>query len=205
MVEAALVLPSFVFLLLGVVQLTQLQQARLFTDYAAFAAARAGIVMNGDPGKMREAAAIAVLPAFGPADSVAALGKTRLRFEAQDAALRPFGLEQLRIEVHDPVAADFGKYGGHLHGEELDFDDVRPGATEATVLSLRLRYLYELKVPFANRIIHAAWMAARARAAKGIAVAALAAAARAGRYYVPLQAFYSMRMQSNPYLKWARK
>jgi hypothetical protein len=204
-VEAALVLPSLVFLLLGAVQLTQLQQARVLADYAVFAAARAGIVMNGDPGKMRDAAALAILPAFGAADSLAALGKTLLRFKAEEALLEPFGLQRLRIEVHNPAAADFARYGQHLHGKELDFDDVRPGATEATLLSLRLRYLYELKVPFANKLFQALWIAARGKMAEGAPVAGLLAAARRGRYYLPLQAFYTMRMQSNPYLKWARK
>src|ERR1700693_95068 len=161
MVEAALVLPSMVLLLLGAVQLTQLQQARLLAEHAAFAAARAGIVMNGDPAKMRQAAALAILPAFGATDSVGAIAKTLVRFEAEEAVLAPLGLQQLRIEVHNPIAADFAKYGQHLNGKELDFDDVRPGATEATLLSLQLRYLYELKVPLANKVIQAAWMAAQ--------------------------------------------
>ncbi len=202
MVEAALVLPSMVLLLLGAVQLTQLQQARLLAEHAAFAAARAGIVMNGDPAKMRQAAALAILPAFGATDSVGAIAKTLVRFEAEEAVLAPLGLQQLRIEVHNPIAADFAKYGQHLNGKELDFDDVRPGATEATLLSLQLRYLYELKVPLANKVIQAAWMAAQR---DGSALPGLLAAARAGRYCLPLQAFYTMRMQSNPYLKWARK
>ena len=202
MVEAALVLPAMVLLLLGAVQLTQVQQARLLADYAAFAAARAGIVMNGDPGKMREAAALAVLPAFGPTDGLGAIARTLLRFKAEEALLAPFGLQPLRIDVHSPVAADFAKYGQHLNGKELDFDDVRPGATEATLLSLELRYLYELRVPLANKVIHAAWMALQRD--RG-ALAGLIGAARGGRYYLPLQAFYTLRMQSNPYLKWARK
>jgi len=46
--EAAIVLPGMVFLLLAAVQLTQLQQARILADSAAFAAARTGIVMNGE-------------------------------------------------------------------------------------------------------------------------------------------------------------
>ena len=46
--EAAIVLPAMVFLLLVAVQLTQLQQARILAESAAFAAARAGIVFNGD-------------------------------------------------------------------------------------------------------------------------------------------------------------
>jgi hypothetical protein len=146
--------------------------------------------------------------------------------------------------VHDPVAADFRAYGEHLDGQEIDFDDVRPGAAEATLLSVQIRYLYELRVPFANKLIQTIWMAAKAgllgawqgwdlasprlgrqagsdavaasRAAairttvpdgtpEGIRLAALSAAGRAGRYYLPVQAFYTMRMQSNPYLQWAHK
>jgi hypothetical protein len=133
---------------------------------------------------------------------VGAIAKTLVRFEAEEAVLAPLGLQQLRVEVHNPIAADFAKYGQHLNGKELDFDDVRPGATEAALLSLQLRYLYELKVPLANKVIQAAWITAQR---DGSALRGLLAAARAGRYYLPLQAFYTMRMQSNPYLKWARK
>src|SRR5947208_809804 len=146
LVEAAFVLPAFVFLLLVALQLTQLQQARILADHAAFAAARAGIVMNGDPAKMRDAAVLAVLSGVGPTDGAVALARTLIRFKAEEAALGAFGLEQMRVHVHNPVAQDFPVWGQHLHGEEIDFDDVRPGATDATLLSLQIRWLYELKV-----------------------------------------------------------
>ena len=205
LVEAALVLPAMVFLILAALQLTQLQQARILAESAAFAAARAGIVMNGDPGKMLNAATLAVLPALGPTDSVAAMAKTLVRFKAEEAILDRLGLKQVRVSVRNPVAADFGAFGQHLRGEEIDFDDVRPAAAEATLLSLELWFLCELRVPFANRLLQALWMAARGRGLpEGISAAALLAAGRAGRYYLPVQAFYTMRMQSNPYLKWAR-
>ena len=240
--EAAIVLPGMVFLLLAAVQLTQLQQARILADSAAFAAARTGIVMNGDPGKMRDAATFAVLPGIGPTDSFPAIARTLLRFKAADAVLAPLGLTQLRVYVHNPSVSDFSAWGRHLNGQEIDFDDVRPGATDATLLALQISYLYELKVPFANKLIQTLWMAAKAgvleawqgwdltsprfggqtgpdavrisRAVaagvtaqatpEGISLAALVAAGRAGRYYLPVEAFYTMRMQSNPYRKWAR-
>ena len=72
-VEAAFVLPAMMFLLLVTVQLTQLQRARILADSAAFAAARTGIVFNGDPGRMREAATLALLPGFGRTDSFPAI------------------------------------------------------------------------------------------------------------------------------------
>ena len=244
LVEAAFVLPAFVFLLLVALQLTQLQQARILADHAAFAAARAGIVMNGDPAKMRDAAVLAVLSGVGPTDGAVALARTLIRFKAEEAALGAFGLEQMRVHVHNPVAQDFPVWGQHLHGEEIDFDDVRPGATDATLLSLQIRWLYELKVPFANKLLQTIWMAAkggllggwqgwdlssprlgspsgpdavrasRAGAAgnavedgmpQGLRLGAIVAAASAGRYYLPVQAFYTIRMQSNPYRKWAHR
>jgi hypothetical protein len=242
LVEAAFVLPAMVVLLLLALQLTQIQRARILAEHAAFAAARTGIVMNGDPAKMQDAAVLAVLSGVGPTDSAEAMAKTLLRFEAERAALSSFGLSQLRVHVHNPLRRAFATFGRHLHGEEIDFDDVRPGATEATLLSLQIRWLYELNVPFANRMIQTIWMAAqrgflgtwqgwnlaspragsqsgpdalavsRAGASamtlrdgtpEGLPLGALVAAAAAGRYYLPVTAFYTMRMQSNPFRKWA--
>jgi hypothetical protein len=211
-VEAAIVLPSVVLLFLMTLQLSMLQQARLMADYAAFAAARTGIVRNGDnghegtDGPMHDAAVFALLPTYGRTDSFTTLAATAARFKAEDAALTTAGLSQVKVLVLNPVAADFKTYGGHLDGQELDFDDVRPGATEATLLSLQVRYLYELRVPVANKLIQGLWLAARAVSgapADGVDSAALAAEAAAGRVFLPVTAFYSMRMQSNPYLKWA--
>jgi len=247
LVEAAVILPAFVFLLLVAIQLTQLQEARLFAEAAAFAAARAGIVLNGNAGKdgtdgpMRDAAALAILPSFGRTDSFERLTATLARFEAQQRTLRPFGLSQVRVYVHNPVAADFDTFGQHLNRQELDFDDLRPAASEAALLSIQVRYLYELRVPFANRMIQTLWLAARTGALRawsgwdwtgprlgdgsdavavsralaasrtvgdgtpeGIRLGALVAAAAAGRHFLPLQAFWTMRMQSDPYRRWAR-
>jgi hypothetical protein len=243
-VEAALVLPAMIFLLLLTLQLTQLQRARILADYAAFAAARTGIVFNGNPDKMKDAATLAILPSSGRTDDLEQIGLTLAHFKATDAALGAFGFEQLRLYVRNPVKADFRTFGGHLDGQEIDFDDVRPAAAEATLLSLQVRYLYELRVPFANRMIQAIWMAAHAGmlsswrgsdwtgpkygtstgpdavtvssiaaagttvadgTPEGIRLAGLFAAAKAGHFYLPVEAFYTMRMQSNPYLNWARE
>lgn len=249
MVEAAIVLPALVFLLLLSLQLTQLQQARLMVEYAAFNAARTGIVRNADngasngfDGPMHEAAVLSVLPTFGRADSFGQLGRTLLAFKAQEAALKPFGLSPVRVHVLSPAKADFPRLGAHLHGRELDFDDVRPEAAEATLLSVQVRYLYELRVPFANRMIQTLWMALRTGTLRGwggsdwssprlggqagrdavegsrliafgttvpdgtpegISLGALVAAGRAGRFLLPVEAFSTMRMQSNPFARWA--
>ncbi len=250
MVEAAFILPAMIFLLLLTIQLTELQQARLMVEYAAFAAARAGIVLNGDNGSaagtngpMHDAAELAVLPTYGPTNSLTSLATTLAKFRADNAVLRPFGLSQVRVFVWNPVRSDFATFGQHLNGQEIDFDDVRPGATDATLLELQVRYLYEMRVPFANKLIQTIWMASkagvlslwqgadwtsprfasqrggdataisRAIAAgvtvpdgtpEGIRLAGLVAAGQTGRFYLPVESWYSMRMQSNPYLQWAR-
>ncbi|MFL5278669.1 MAG: TadE/TadG family type IV pilus assembly protein [Myxococcales bacterium] len=254
-VEAAFVLPAMIFLILCAIQLTQIQQARLLTDYAAFNAARAGIVHNGDngdsdgfsDGPMYDAAALSLAPSLGRSDSFTEVAKRVAAVKLLDAALGAFKLSRVRVYVRNPKRADFARFGKHLNGREIDFDDVRPGATDATLLEIQVRYLYELRIPFANKMIQTLWMAThvglggfraleqwegfdmtspRAFTANGpdavqltrggaafvgyddgtpeqVNIGALVAAGAAGRYYLPLEAYYTMRMQSNPFRKWA--
>src|SRR5438105_32717 len=69
-VEAAIILPALLVLLLCAIQIAQLQQARVMAEYAAFNAARAGIVQNGNngadgtSGPMHDAAVLSILPTF---------------------------------------------------------------------------------------------------------------------------------------------
>ena len=45
-----------------------IQHAKLMTEYAAYQAARAGIVWNGNNERMHDAAIIALLPTMGRTD-----------------------------------------------------------------------------------------------------------------------------------------
>jgi len=212
-VEAALILPAVLVLILCTIQIAQLQQARVLVEYAAFNAARAGVVQNGNAGEggatgpMHDAAALSLLPAAGRTDDLGWLGRTWAAFRARAAASRALGLPIVAVSILNPRRADFHRLGQHLGGSEIDFDDVRPQAVDANLLSIRVRYLAELRVPFANKLIHSLWLARRAVRRPddggGVEVAALAVAAKRGRYLVPLEAFYTMRMQSNPFLRWA--
>jgi hypothetical protein len=260
-VEAAIILPAMLFMLLLALQLTMLQQARIATEYAAFAAARAGIVMNANNGNtngtgrsdgpMRDAAVMAILPTFGRADSLTELTKTKLNFEKSELTLRPFGISQVRVAVLSPRRQDFATQT-HLNGKEIDFDDIRPTVAEATLLSVQVRYLYELRIPFANKMIQAIWMASKVgmltlwggsdlsgprlgnnQSADAVEISRTVALARGSvpdgtpegtnltaltlvsnlpatttrgegrRYLLPVSAWYTMRMQSNPFLQWA--
>lgn len=207
-VEAAIAMPLTVFLVLGILQLAAVQQARLMTEYAAFQAARAGIVWNGNNERMHDAALWALLPTLGRTDGLAELGRAWARSIRDDGALqetllpavqgqvpdafRAAGLlGQVRVDtlspVDDPALGRVWNVRGGADWTELDFDgpdslpespaldrhlarffDLRLGDDEqtrfrrATVLTVRLRYLYELRIPFANWIFFTSWFGANA-------------------------------------------
>ena len=71
MVEAAIVLPVMTFIIVGTIQLLQIQQAKVLTEYAAYQATRTGIVHNADRKPMVNAALVAILPSLGATDSMA--------------------------------------------------------------------------------------------------------------------------------------
>ena len=87
-VESALVMPMMVFIVLGIIQLTMIQHARIMTEYAAFNAARAGIVWNGNNERMHDAAIMSLLPTMGRTDSLVEVGKTWALHQLYDTALR---------------------------------------------------------------------------------------------------------------------
>jgi hypothetical protein len=187
--ETALVLPLMVFLGLGLLQLTQMQHAKLMTEYAAYCAARAGIVWNGSTERMHDAALVALLPTLGRTDDLEGLARTWTRARRQEEALQllawptkdsevPASVNgeplfgQVRVDTVNPSGASRvrGGSGPRSAGrwEELDFDE---GAyREATVLSVRVRYWYELRVPFANWIVFTSGWAANAGVALGGAI-----------------------------------
>ncbi len=298
-VEAALVLPLMVFLLLGLIQLTAMQQARLLTEYAAYSAARAGIVWNGNNERMHDAALVAVLPTLGRTDGVDRFGATWTQAVAHDAAVQalPWGgtpvpetingvglRGAVRVDTVSP--ANWAELGalwnvrGGPQWQELDFDapdtiselegmpahlpsffdraledESQTLYRKATVLRVRVRYLYELKIPFANFVIFTSWFATNAgellygaidrptleaganmvneksdlsalegrgrgishqrgfstlypdemRTLWRLSTGAQPLATSAGgakRFFIPLSATYSMRMQSNFHRKW---
>ena len=257
LVEAAFILPAMIFMLLCAIQVAQLQQARMMVEYAAFAAARVGIVHDmdngtrpgGENGPMHDAAVLAVLPTIGRTDSFISIAKTLAKFKLVDEpVLAVLGLDPIRVAILNPHRADFAAFGRHLNQREIDFDDMRPAVAPTTLLSVQVRYLYQMNVPFANRMIQAIWFAskvgffghtdleswqgadltgpkvasqrgpdavevAQVRALGagrlqdgipgGLNIPAMALLAQTNHYYLPVDAWYTMRMQSNPFLKWA--
>lgn len=204
-VEAALALPVVVLLGLGVVQLGLVQQARLLGTYAAFAAARAGVVWGASNARMHDAALIVLLPLLGRADSWEAVAGSWPEARARDLAMharlrdaRPKGMPALmeagglagvvRVDVLSP-------------GEALDFDLLDQ---EATRLTVRVRYLHELVVPLANWAIFTCWLASHPEGPEDAAeLGVLERVAREERrYFLPLFATSTLRMESRVRREW---
>lgn len=195
-VEAALVMPMLVMAGLMAIQLAAVQHARILTEYAAFQAARAGIVWGANNERMRDAALLSLLPTLGRTDDPASLGKTWERARRESARLdavmpRPRDvpaaianaglLGLVRVDLVEPVGLP-PHWRVPDDWRELDFDDpdafveapappgsredeLAPGGDElrrALVLSVRVRYWYELRVPIAGFALFHAWVAANA-------------------------------------------
>lgn len=296
-VESAMVMPLMVFMCLGIIQLTMMQHARILTEYAAYQAARAGIVWNGNNERMHDAAIMALLPTMGRTDSFLKVGKTWGKAQIYDTALAQlswgggivpstfnganlFGF--VRVDTINPAyfspINNIWKLRDGVNWKELDFDGADaypevpdlerkiakffnlplPDNTEevyrkSTVLSIRVRYWYEMRVPFANWVIFISWFASNADVVlhgaidrstlrnqnmmnrdgsvaslgflgkgvyhqKGYATVyypemlvlwglangsiPLLSGLVGRRYFFPLNATYSMRMQSNFHRKW---
>jgi hypothetical protein len=109
LLEAALVLPVLLLVLLGALQLILLAQTRLALRYAAFCAARAGVVHGGDGAVMRDAALLALLPVYvadaspegllARAARVAALARAGSALDRGVARLEHLGTELLHVEL----------------------------------------------------------------------------------------------------------
>ncbi len=294
-VETALIMPMMVFFVLGLIQLTMMQQAKLMTEYAAYQAARAGVVWNGNNERMHDAAIVALLPTMGHTDTLAHLGETWVKHSIYDTALAQLSwgapvpqtingsnlLGFIRVDTVNPAyftpIDSVWRLRDGVNWKELDFDgpdsypevpfleqkiakffNITPPDDEdkvfrkSTVLQIRLRYWYELKIPFANSVIFLSWYAANADVAlygaidrsstnkqnllgpsgtanllgrgkgikheKGYASVyrpemlvlwglangsiPLISNVVGKRYFIPLTATYSMRMQSNFHRKW---
>ncbi|RKH11482.1 pilus assembly protein [Corallococcus sp. CA053C] len=184
LVESALVFPVMVFLILGILQLGTLHHARLMTEYAAYRSARAGIVNHGDCEIMKKAAYVAVLPTLGPprvpmtgvakpggrVDTLinVALVNDAYTDKSSAQANQTFkdqgvDLERVRVEVLNPRKSQlpglFASYGSHMKGLELDYDDIRNAQViDANLLTVRVTYFYEMRIPFANWQLHAFYM-----------------------------------------------
>lgn len=222
-VESAIVLPLFVFLILGTLQLGLMHQARLITKYAAYKAVRAGSLNNAKKSVMERAALAVLLPIIsrdaGGGEFIKTINnatdfQSKWNWPGVKANTMPdTGIPYVEVTTCGPSTKE-------VSGTELDFDDPRFAASVAwkeshrTKLRIQLTFNYRMPIPFANWVIHAAafnrevpWlMRMGEKASKGTPnfgsqQSKYVAAASSGKYVLPIRAAYTMRMQSNVYVK----
>lgn len=156
-VEAALTLPLTVFLILGILQLFLMLQARVMAEYAAFRSVRAGSVRHGDCEAMTDAAILALLPTFhsylGTGLSGSPAQKLGQAFELRKGnAYKPAWDDNQSGSIVWIIRES--PLQGTVPDEDKNFDDPRTaGDLDTWRLETRLVFWFPLKIPFANWVI----------------------------------------------------
>lgn len=214
LVETAIVMPLYVFLILGILQLGLMHQARLITKYAAYKAVRAGALANADKGAMETAALAALLPLLSqsqnsaeqilPVDSGMKMATKWPRFMLNIYPDLPFG-KIATVHVCGPTSGEAGGSGG-----ETNFDDpAQAGTGNRTKLRVEVEFLYRMPIPFANAVIYALAAGQEVSSVMRMGdggsqvptIQSLKSLASSGVYAIPIRASYAMRMHSNPFGK----
>ncbi len=215
-VESALILPLFVFLLLGTLQLSMMHQARLMTKYAAYKAVRAGALHNARTADMERAALAVLLPFISQGHGgvevirpVNSPGDFKGKWRSEGIAnnrMPDTALPYVQVTTCGPTLKEVKRAG--VPGKEVDFDDPevagKPGWLDSHLTKLRIQvtFNYRLPIPFANWLIYTAAMGRQLPLFPGTMRSrgsARSGSSPPGVYVLPIRAAYTMRMQSNLY------
>ncbi len=163
-VETAIVMPLFVFIILGILQLSLVHQARIMTKYAAYKAVRAGALRGADQKVMENAATAVLLPILTNGQdnggqqpiykvyNVSTADKYRQAFSDATASAPPWG-KLLDVAICSPT-------GSKATGD-FDKPDTNPDGWETwdhTKLAIQVTTYMPLYIPYANAFV---WWAAR--------------------------------------------
>lgn len=213
----------FVFLILGILQLGLMHQARMMTKYAAYRAARAGSLWNAQKSKMQYAATAALLPVIAhrgsgadyvpkTAGAASFLQKWITTNMMQGRMIDYPALRYAEVQTCGPLKNEVGG------GKEVDFDDPKvhwgapgsaPNWTNSKINKLRVQVTlnYRMIIPFANVVIHGIFtnmgtnpvlhLGKTGRNPGGLKNTDYLVPRMMGLYIIPIRATYTMRMQSN--------
>ena len=130
LLETVIVFPIMIFLILGALQIMLLQHGRIMTEYAAYNAARAGIVHNGNWNVMRNAAMLASLPVYQRTDNLSnfftAWAKVKAAAEITEAV--DTGVATLERLAGDLLGTEIGGFAQDLSLIEIHLTN--PGADD---------------------------------------------------------------------------
>jgi hypothetical protein len=157
-VEAAIVMPLMIFVVLGTLQLFMMLHGRIMAEYAAFRATRAGSVNQGNCESMTHAAIGAVLPSFARTNDPVSLGLAFKTHAANSYTLLD-GWGQGVVLRSGAIIWIVRKLDRNLTGPiEETFDDRNKGDSRAE-LQVDLVYWYPLRIPFADWVMSRAFLA----------------------------------------------
>ncbi len=140
---------TMMLVILGVLQMALILNAFSLVRYAAYNAARSGIVNGGDLEKMKEAARVSLLatfPSHGRADTARGFTENYLGAKAVDdnPILNDLGEAITKVEIVNKDALPCGQV--------VTFDD--PVDTPDASLTVKVTHSYEMVVPFVNRLLY---------------------------------------------------
>ena len=224
-VEAAFILPLFVFLILGTLQLCLMHQARLMAKYAAYRAVRAGALHNAHKDIMEQAGLAVLLPLVSQASGKGESLQPITRAEDFQKKWGSDGMKRNEMpDVKLPYVAVTicGPNRVELPGgaREVDFDDPRFSSADIdsggdgdrwrhsnlTKLRIQVTLNYRMPIPFANWVIHSIALRrdipflmrmGKQQPGGNTFGDDYEKAAQKGVYILPIRAAYTMRMQSN--------
>jgi hypothetical protein len=170
LIETAIVMPLFVFVILGTIQLSLMHQAHTMTTYAAYKAVRAGSLNHADHDVMTRAAAAVLVPMISwqqdGAEKVMPVPNL-VEYVKKVQLVRVIGLFVPPVEVKicgptrnnvrgtngiDPVA--------RRAAQEIQFDapyNLSGGdwrASDRTKLRIEVTFNYRMPIPFANMMLY---------------------------------------------------
>lgn len=148
--ETAITIMVFLTIVLGIIQLTLAIHAKLLVNYAAYCAARAGIVHNGDEERMKQAAAVALTPLFSGSDDLISLA------EGYTVAANSPGL-QVEILSPDPAVRFGTGYQKRFFPEVRKYDKATSASDvqhlDENLLKVKVTYRYFLRIPYIKDIL----------------------------------------------------
>lgn len=158
LLEFVIVVPVFLFLLLGIFQFMLVYRAKATLDYAVLEAARNGAVNGAEMSAIRSGLATGLMPLFATKASAIGLGEARVRAELEARLYSS-------IEIVSPTRAAWDNFAERQHdgvralpNDNLMFRDNRIGSSglnvqDANILKIRVIYRYPMIVPFVDRVI----------------------------------------------------
>ncbi len=156
MVETAIVMPLMLFIILGLLQLMLMHQARYMTKYAAYKAARAGAVHRAKVSAMEDAALAVLLPMAGRTNQESSAFKASSGMEYVTSwnsiqGNTQYGFKVAEVTTCHPLrgqinqTTDFEDPARVAGGDWKSFDNSK--------LMVQVTFYYRMFIPFANGVL----------------------------------------------------